>query len=136
MRPSETLDQYWIFSANGAVFNSKTTEHTFPYAGKWLLFVSPNKIDTVWEKVDKATQKGLLGISSKCSTRIGALVSLKKDMVICVYTYDYRNKQDLFRVRKELRKMGFNERIPYKTNQTTREGKYAVNGQHTSLYYE
>lgn len=136
MQPSKTFDQYWIFSKNIRPFNSKTTEHTFPYAGKWLLFIAPDKIDNVWEAIDKATQAGILGISSKCSTMAANPLSNGKDMVICVYTRDYRDEKDVFRTREELRKMGFKYKIPYKTNQATREGKYAKNGQRVALYYE
>ena len=135
MKPTETFDQYWIFSSN-VVFNSKTTELTLPYAGKWLLFLPPDKVDVVWKKIDEATQQGLLGVSAKCSTmRLSQNYGHKK-MVICVYTKDYKDKKDVFRVRQMLRKMGFDYKIPYKTNQATREGKYAVDGQKTSLYYE
>ena len=136
MKPSETFNKYWIFSENSGVFNSKTTEHTFPYAGKWLLFIAPDKIDDVWEKIDKATQAGILGISSKCSTMAAHGLYGHREMVICVYTADHRDKKNVFHIRDELRKMGFDYKIPYKTNQTTREGKYAINGQKTSLYYE
>ena len=126
---------FWLFSSS-KVINSKTTNDSFPNAGKWLLFVEREKIDETWERIEAATQQGLLGIASKCSTMRDNPNACGKEMVICVYTKDYHDKKDVFRVREELRKMGFVGKLPYKTNQATREGKYSGDGKKVSLYYE
>lgn len=136
MKPSQTFNVFWLFSANKAI-NSQITKNSFPNAGKWLLFVDQDKIDGVWGLIETATQKGELGIGSKCSTmRDNPHACNKKQMVICVYTKDYHDKKDVFRVREKLRKMGFVGKLPYKTNQATRQGKYSGEGKRVSLYYE
>lgn len=57
--------------------------------------------------------------------------------VICVFTYDSTDKEDVMRIRKELRKIGIEARIPYKTDNTTKQGKYSVKGNsNLSVYYE
>lgn len=61
VKPSQTFNQPWIFSKG--VFNSLTSAKKYPHAGKWLLFIPQNEIDTTWEKVNKATVSGLLGIN-------------------------------------------------------------------------
>lgn len=57
--------------------------------------------------------------------------------VICVYTYDYRDRGDVDRIRAALRDLGITWKIPYKTDAATRAGQYQVRG-HTriSTYYE
>jgi hypothetical protein len=100
------------------------------------LFIERGQIDAVWEQVKRATEAGLLGVSSKCSTMRESPISVGKELVICVYTKDFRDKPDVFRVREELRKMGVVRKIPYKTNQATCAGQYSFGGKRVSLYYE
>lgn len=57
--------------------------------------------------------------------------------VICVYTYDWTDKEDVQRVRQELRQLGITSKIPYKADVDTYAGRYAVQGQkRISKYYE
>ena len=57
--------------------------------------------------------------------------------MICVYTYDADDREDVLRVRQALRDLGFDRPIPYKTDRATLEGRYQVKGhQRISLYYE
>lgn len=44
--------------------------------------------------------------------------------VIVVYTCDWTDKEDVMRVRKRLREIGFTEEIYYKTNDMTRRQIY------------
>ena len=80
--------------------------------GKWLVFVSSDEVDSLWERIVKSTLSGTLGISAKVSTRD------KKDVpsthVISVYNADYGSLADVYRVRGELRRLGVEERISYK----------------------
>ena len=135
-QPSQTYDTYWLVSASSKITDSESSQHSFPDAGKWLLFVDPADIDKVWQKIAEATKANLLGIGSKCSTMRKNPNAVSKEMVICVYTHDYNDKEDVFRVRQALRGLGFTKKIPYKTDQATRERKYSKNGTKTSLYYE
>lgn len=107
-------------------------------SGKWLIFSNNNNIDMLWMKIKKATEKGLLGRFSKVATAKPNSNAPNSDMkVICVYTYDYKDIYDVFRIRAELRKLGIIQAIPYKTDLNTLKGKYAVKGnKRISTYYE
>ena len=75
--------------------------------GKWLIFVERPKVDKAWEKVSKAVTGGKLGISAKVST----LAQGQHRHVICVYTYNYLDSEDVRRVRDRLKELGFVERL-------------------------
>ena len=96
------------------------------------------ELDDAWSKIKQATQAGSLSNSSKAATGLvnpNAIDPTRK--VICVYTYDSEDREDVFRVRQALRDLGFVRPIPYKTDQATLEGRYQVNGNwRISLYYE
>jgi hypothetical protein len=48
-----------------------------------------------------------------------------------------RDRQDVMRIRKVLRELGINSKIPYKADKDTYAGKYAKRGnQRISKYYE
>ncbi|KXA93320.1 hypothetical protein AKJ65_06415 [candidate division MSBL1 archaeon SCGC-AAA259E19] len=82
-------------------------------SGKWLIYREEDKIVSTWNKIRNSVKKGKLGNTAKCSTK-------KKqrgkggDYVICVYTLNYLNKKDVFRVRKNLRQIGVSEKLYYK----------------------
>jgi len=100
------------------------------YVGKWLIFVSHEDIDVVWERIRKATESGQLGIASKASTsRPSGYKST--DHVICVYTCDFRDKDNVGKVLKELRELGIKGRVYYKTDQATLTGVYTREGPFT-----
>jgi hypothetical protein len=131
--PSQIQDDYWV-SARARKNRVPFTERS----GKWLIFVPLNELDDAWAKIKKATEEGLLGNSSKAATTLpnpNAADPAKR--VICVYTYDADDREDVFRVRQALRDLGFDRPIPYKTDRATLEGRYQVKGhQRISLYYE
>jgi Basophilic leukemia-expressed protein Bles03 len=96
------------------------------------------ELDTAWVKIKKATQDGLLGNSSKAATALPSPYAADPTKrVICVYTYDSDDREDVLRVRQALRDLGFDRPMPYKTDKATLEGRYQVKGhQRISLYYE
>jgi len=49
------------------------------------------------------------------------LAGKSKARVICVYTYDWTNKKDVKRIRKEPRKLGITNKIPYKADEDTQK---------------
>ena len=72
--------------------------------GKRMLFPLPDDVDRIWRLVAEATAKGDLGIAAKVATDEG-----KGDRVprlICVYTRDFADKEDVRRVLEELVRMG------------------------------
>lgn len=132
-RPSQVLDAYWLMADSKKRMNAPSTDRT----GKWLLFVPVSEVDEVWNKIRQTTESGLLGIASKVSTarpHPNARDASKK--VVCVYTYDHEDEADVMRVREELRRLGFKDKIPYKTDEATIAGKYQVRAdKKISKYY-
>jgi len=70
-------------------------------SGKWLLYFGDDMIDEAWRRVALATSKGQLGNCSKC-----ALTPSGPMYVICVYSPDFRDRQEVKRVLNGLRKIG------------------------------
>lgn len=133
-RPSLVTDDYWVYAERKTGVYPTATERS----GKWLIFVPLPNIDAVWERVRAATEAGKLGDSAKTATAMqnpNAVDQTKK--VICVYTYDWQDKEDVMRIRAELRNIGISWKIPYKADVDTDAGRYRVMG-HTriSKYYE
>ena len=46
--------------------------------------------------------------------------------VICVYTYDYQDEEDVMRVRQVLKDLGIQREIIYKADADTRAGSYGA----------
>lgn len=91
--------------------------------GKWLIFTDKNNIKEKWKIIKKATEKGQLGFNSKCAKGPNPNSDNKETRVICVYTYDYEDNEDVFKVREELERLGFTQVLYYKTDQMTRDGQ-------------
>ena len=127
MNPSDVCDYPWIRCFDG----SKDYVVDNRYTGKWLIFVRKDDADHLWNIISTHTRSGSLGIQAKISTNYP---SHHDDRVICVYTYDYRDQDDVFRVRKKLITLGIKEQLVYKTDDATRQGLYASNGDHVALY--
>jgi len=92
--------------------------------GKWMLFPGTNEVDQMWNKIGKAIQTYTLSCH-------GAKVSPRNNNndthLICVYTSNYLNKEDVMLVREELRKMGFSRPLPYKADIYTHLNIYSGN---------
>ncbi|MHA2357172.1 MAG: putative phosphothreonine lyase domain-containing protein [Candidatus Heimdallarchaeaceae archaeon] len=130
--PSEVNDRYWITAIR---LEGTYPAHTIK-GGKWLIFANIDQIDEIWLKIKKATEEGKLGGSSKVATNKPNPNAVHQDeKVICVYTYDCTDEDDVMRIRKELRKLGITKKIRYKTDQATLEGKYSKHAEKTSVYY-
>lgn len=128
-KPSEVTDVYWVYAKRGEGKYPKLTLRS----GKWLVFVDKKDVDEVWAKIKKAVEEGKLGNDAKVATaKPNRLATNPNKRVICVYTYDYTDEQDIRRVREELRHLGINSRIPYKTDEDTLSGKYQITG-HTRI---
>lgn len=134
LSPSMEKSSYWLAARRKKGDYPKDTTRS----GKWLLFVDKTEIDQMWEKVKFATEEGRLGASSKVSTaKENPHAATSKTGVICVYTYDSEDREDVFKVRAELKQIGVNHKIPYKTDSDTRTGKYQVSGhKQISKYFD
>lgn len=107
-------------------------------SGKWLIFVSIYNLDRIWSKIKTATEQGRLGAESKAATaKKNPLGQNSNVKVIRVYTYDWKDEQDVKKIREELRLLGIIRKIAYKADEDTIEGKYRSTGhQNLSKYYE
>lgn len=112
--PTKCKKINFIYAVSNEPYPSDT-----PRSGKYILFFPTQDINTAWNKIKTATIKGLLGDSSKVSTKIQK--GKRKDYLICVYTYDSKDMDDRSRIEGELLKMGFNK-FSYKTNEATLKG--------------
>lgn len=88
--------------------------------GKWLVYRVRSEIDGVRETIARATIEGDLGTSAKVSTKLQG----RDRHLICVYTDDYLDLDDVNRVRDELDALGFTERLCYKPDIYTYLGIY------------
>lgn len=123
--PSHTTNIYWLYAyrktRQDECFYPKDTSRV----GKWLIFSDMNIIDYDWEIIKDATEKGYLGNVSKVSTaRPNSHSHDSKVGVICVYTYDSDDRNDIMDIRETLYQLGFVNTLCYKTDQTTKDGKY------------
>ncbi len=125
--PSETFDRYWLGCKKHSSYENDYPKDTID-GGKWLIFVSKDKVDKLWGKIRLETILGYLGHKSKVSTAKPNPNSSSKSFVICIYTHDSNNKKDVMKIRKKLKRLGVRQKIGYKTNKTTLEGKYANKG--------
>lgn len=133
INPSQVTNEYWLFA------NRK--QGTYPLhsenGGKWLIFVPIGRVDNVWSKIKLATEAGRLGEMSKvATTKDNSNAANANIKVICVYTYDWMDEEDVMRIRQELRQLGITRKIPYKADEDTEAGKYANQGtKKISKYY-
>jgi len=125
-------DDYWTYAQRK---NGEYPEHT-SCGGKWLIFVGSHNLSRIWSKVKVAVEEGKLGGLAKTSRR-GSPTQSSKNRVICVYTYDWKDYQDVRRIREELRKLGIIRKTSYKTDEDTEQGIYRTSSsEKISKYYE
>jgi hypothetical protein len=132
--PSQITAEYWLYAVRKRGQYPKATAKS----GKWLVFVPVSRVDEVWAKIREATEDGRLGDSAKVATaKPNSNATDPSKKVICVYTYDRTDEEDVRRIRDELRALGIVSKIPYKTDRDTTAGRYAKRGhQRISKYYE
>ncbi|KAL6240141.1 hypothetical protein BDW75DRAFT_3333 [Aspergillus navahoensis] len=69
--------------------------------GKWMMFITPDQVDSYWEAVADATMKGQLGIGAKVATRSDS-GEQGKARLMEVNTRDYEDIADVKRVLRKL----------------------------------
>ncbi|KAI8894315.1 translation initiation factor eIF 4e-like domain-containing protein [Globomyces pollinis-pini] len=101
--------------------------------GKWLIFVPTMRIDSIWSGIATDVHEGSLGVSCKVSPNEGT----GNSHVICVYTTNYQDLNDVMNARNVLRtKHGIESVLTYKPDIYTTLGIYKGNslGLEPSLY--
>lgn len=122
--PSKTYEAYWIYAERKIGTYPQTTDR----GGKYLLFIPVAHIDNAWQTVRKAVEDGKLGNDAKVSTMKPNPNAFTTDVkVICVYTYDSNDEEDVLRIRDVLKTLGMTRGV-YKTDQSTLQMKYSVYG--------
>ncbi|KAM0180248.1 hypothetical protein ACHAPF_002417 [Botrytis cinerea] len=89
----------------------------------WMIFCPPSEVDEIWAAIAKATSTNSLGISAKVAPNDGNGL-LQKSRLICIYTENFSDKMDVYRVLKAIRELGFVDRtlrgaIYYKAGRST-----------------
>lgn len=92
-------------------------------SGKWLIYSASAQIDEIWKSVAAAVVSRSLGHAAKVSPRDRE----KNTHVICVYTEDFTNKEQVQAVEKGLRKIGVTSVMSYKADVYTTLGIYRDN---------
>jgi Domain of unknown function (DUF1917) len=90
--------------------------------GKWLVFAATAGVDALWRRIATATHAGTLGTAAKVSPR-----SDSGSHVICVFTRNYTDADDVHRVRNGLRRLGVKGVIGYKPDIYTHCRVYSNN---------
>ena len=88
--------------------------------GKWMLFPYPNDVDAVWWKVCNGTLEGRLGCAAKVATDDGD--ESRTQRLICIYTEDFSDKEDVQRVLSELKELGLVKDNPSSTGSGSNKG--------------
>ncbi|RMZ69805.1 hypothetical protein GMOD_00008717 [Pyrenophora seminiperda CCB06] len=74
---------------------------THVIAGKWMLFPRAEDVTRVWRKIVTGVIDNRLGCGCKVATDNG-----KNERLLCVYTKNFENTDDVLRVLNELNSMG------------------------------
>ncbi|CAD6516455.1 putative phosphothreonine lyase domain-containing protein [Paraburkholderia metrosideri] len=106
-KPSEDLSRSWHFKKSPGFQNTTSSD----MAGKWCIFVPRAGVDAAWEKIVSALDRNQLWCA-KVSTALRVLS--RDNHVICVYTTDWTDTQDLMRARDVLRALGYVDELGYK----------------------
>jgi Domain of unknown function (DUF1917) len=124
--PTEMDSDYWIWAERVDTYNyPQPTER----CGKWMIYAHDSEVDQVWMTIRDAVVGGLLGSSAKVATMKPSPNAVKPDhKVICIYTYDSEDKDDVVRILTSLREdLGVLHKAFYKEDNVTRSGNYSFN---------
>lgn len=124
-------DAYWLHAENNKYDNVTVRCEKI---GKWMLFLTKDQVNTVWDKIKQAIANGDLW-SSKVSTY--SPQKPRDTHAIMIYTKDYTDKSDVINVLDFLESSGITDPqkiIRYKTDQQTQAGIYSGGKQKPWIY--
>lgn len=107
--PSLNTYRYWISYILKNNKDFKSTDST----GKWCIFSTVKNVDKDWIAVKSLIDSGMI-IGAKVSTAFSMKNTEYKKYVICVYTKDWNDMEDLNKTREALYSAGFNKKLKYK----------------------
>ena len=117
--PTQVTSEYWVLADGPGA-----AEADLERCGKWLVFVLPDQVDSWWARIREATEQGRLGIQAKAATALDNPLATSRGRLICVYTRDWQDHDDVRRVLGALRDMGICWRLSYKTDEATQADVY------------
>lgn len=131
LRPTELeqSDTEWLYASNNKYADESIDDKKI---GKWMLFVSKNNVNVIWNKIKTAIAEGGLWHSKISTSRSG-----EPTYAIMIYTKDYTDLNDVIYVLDYLESSGIkppNLTIKYKTDEQTRSGIYRGNSQKPWIY--
>jgi site-specific recombinase XerD len=124
--PTQVYDDYWIWAERVDPDNyPQDTER----CGKWMIWAHVNEVDQVWITIRDAVMGGLLGSSAKVATMMPSPIEVRRDhKVICIYTYDSEDRDDVLRILTSLREdLGILHKAFYKEDNVTLSMNYSFN---------
>ena len=126
--PSTATRTDWLWATRARGSANETT-------GKWMIFTSAADVDRAWLLIVAAVRKG----GSLNGLAVQAKVSTAKNRsgnthVTCVYTDDFNDIQTVAKCLYELRRLGFGQRLFYKSDQQTLAGVYSGGESRPWLY--
>jgi hypothetical protein len=102
-----------------------------------MIFVTRTRVDALWEAIRREVTAGRLGHGAKVSTALPDPLSPDpKKHMICVYTPNEDDVEDVRRVRGALRALGITWKIPYKSDAPARAGQYEGMAGPAAKHYE
>lgn len=120
--PSENKSRYWLYEAKPGLQSFYSNDKT----GKWCIFVSRSEVDEQWSKIKQVIKEGKL-LVAKVST--AASLKSETEHVVCVYTEDWSDKEELKRTRQVLKEIGFESPLGYKRDIETKNRVYGSNSE-------
>lgn len=124
-------DMYWLWAKNNkydlATIQSKKI-------GKWMLFLTKQQADVIWDKIKQAIRDGDLW-TAKVSTSDPE--KPRDTHAVMIYTKDYTDLNDVINVLNFLESSGITSPqtiIRYKTDQQTYAGIYSGGEQKPWIY--
>jgi len=124
--PTQVYDDYWIRVERVDPYNyPQPTERN----GKWMIYAHINEVDQVWITISSAVIGGLVGSSAKVATmKPNPNATKPEHKVICIYTYDSEDRDDVVRILTSLREdLGILHKAFYKEDNATRSRIYSFN---------
>ena len=113
--PSQVSKHDWLQFVIDKDLETDIDIFDIDYTGKWMIFGAIDRLDMLWPHLKTAMHQRKLGTSMKSSTS-------QDDGLICVYTTDWRDVDDIRRVLVTLRELGIIEKIFYKSDEQTLMG--------------
>lgn len=103
-------------------------------SGKWMIFAPVADVDHAWLMIATAVRKGgsLYGLADQA--KVATKRNSGRTHLVCIYTSDFNDVPTIAKCLYELRRLGFKQRLFYKTDQQTLAGVYAGGKSRPWLY--